>query len=333
MKYIIVTHTDMDGVAAAALYIYLSREKPVEIIFTEPYTIEKSLNKLRETITRNIVEKIVIEDIGINTSTLPLIKEVLGNMIRHGIIVEWYDHHVWESSWIKELKNLGVKLYVDRTTCATGVVAKYVKPSGPIDDNFVKELVLGVCGGDLWRFDYWRSPWFLRLIRRRDNDNWRLKVIEVLSKGVIWIDEFTENIVSKLEKELKGYNMISGRIVYKDINGTRVAVAPAIECIDSSFIASYIIGRYNADIVGVISPDGKLSLRSRKYNVREIAKALGGGGHKRASGAKIKIPWRVRILRHILNNAIESYTLDTIIKTIQDLSGIDKLDLGKEENR
>ncbi len=324
MRYIIVTHTDMDGVAAAAIYIYYTASKPEKIIFAEPYNIEKKLKKLRNV----SVEKIAIMDMGVNATNIHEVISIINELVSRGISIEWYDHHVWDQEWYNKLIEAGVKLFVDRSTCATGVVAKYYTPSRKdIDELFVKELVAGVCAGDLWTFDHWRGPWYMRLIRRSDSTNWRLHVLEKLSKGILWDSEFTENVIEKIDRELLSYNIIRDKIVQDTVDGIKIAVAPKHDGVETSFAAAYILGRLGADIACIVSKDGKMSLRSRRVNVREIAKLLGGGGHPRAAGAKIKIPLRVRVIDKFIEGTSERYVLKTIANTIKTI-GLNKIKLG-----
>lgn len=316
MGYIIITHTDMDGVAAAALYIYYTGVKPKEIVFAEPYNLEKKLKKIKV----EGVDKIVLMDLGINQNNVDQVHDELARLSKEKIIIEWFDHHVWDTEWIEKMKNIGVNLYIDRSTCATGVIAKYHKPSREVDKKFVEELVSGVCAGDLWRFDHWRGPWYMRLIRRNDKPEWKMKVLSKLAKGILWDEEFTRNLIEKIDKEILSYNVTGKSIAVKTIDEIKIIVAPKHDGAETSFSAAYLMGRFDADVVCITSKDGKLSLRSRTVNVREIAKLLGGGGHPKASGAKIKIPLRIRILDLFIDGTIERYVLNIIGNTIKNIS-------------
>ncbi len=313
MTYYIVTHTDMDGIGSAALYIYLQGSDPRRIYFTEPYHIDRVVRKIV-----NIGSgKIAFMDLGMNPQFYPYVKASLEKLIGRGVEIEWYDHHVWNDEWVNGLMGIGVKLYVDRSTCATGVVAKHApRKRGSIDQYFVEELVSGVCAGDLWRFDHWRGPWYLRLIRRREKDSWRIHVINVLSKGILWNQEFTENILVKLERELRAYNDVLRSLYVREVDGVRIVYIPSHDLVDTSFVAALALGRAYADVAVVVSRDGKLSFRSTGYNVREIAVRLGGGGHPRASGAKVKVPFKIRLLSHWRMEYLLNYVHGVIEKAI-----------------
>jgi len=87
--------------------------------------------------------------------------------------------------------------------------------------------------------------------------------------------------------------------------------------VENSFLAAYLIGRYNADIAVLASIDGKLSFRSRSVNVREIALKMGGGGHMYAAGAKIEIPLVTRLLGRISRKAVLGYIINQIIEVVK----------------
>lgn len=321
MRYAIITHTDMDGVGSAAIYIYLQGIRPMNIYFTEPYLLHRTMKKLAN--VKNI-DKIVLMDLGANPK---IFDEVIGyiNRIRsRGIDVEWYDHHVWNEEWINRLRELGVRIVIDRSTCGAGVVARHApRTRKDFDEEFLSEVVSGVCAGDLWRFDHWRGPWYLRLVKRRDKREWRLYVIDVISRGTAWTGEFTEKVRERLEIELREYSLIDSYIVKARANGYLIAVAPNSDNVSNSFTAAYVMGRTGADIVGIVSRNGKLSLRSGNVNIRELAVALGGGGHPRAAGALIRLPFIVRLKALFSVKPVLEYTLKVLADNIRYVSLIE----------
>lgn len=313
MVVAIITHTDMDGAGAAGVYLYLTGKPEYRLFFTEPYLLDKTLAK----VSNAYYEKIVITDIGINPVIYNNVLEYIKLLRENNIPIYWYDHHIWENEWTNNLHKLGVELYIDRSTCATGVVAKYVKPArNDLDKYFLEEVVRGVCAGDLWRFDHWRGGYYLRLVRRKDTNTWRKQVVKTIADGKAWTQEFEEKILENLEQELKLLSS-SIDIVEKTINDIKIVVAESSEDVENSFLAGYLIGRYNADIAVLASIDGKLSFRSRSVNVREIALKMGGGGHMYPAGAKIEIPLVTRLLGRISRKAVLGYIINQIIEVVK----------------
>ena len=312
MVYAIITHTDIDGVGAAALYLYLSGNPEYRVFFTEPFLLHRSLAKASSA----YYERIVILDLGINPQVYNEVLKYVSLLRKHEIPISWYDHHVWEDRWVRDMEALGVELHIDRSTCATGVVAKYVAPRGNVKETgFVDELVKGICAGDLWKFDHWLGPYYIRLVRRKDSNSWRRQVLKVLASGKHWTPEFDQKVVEHVEREL-GTLTSKLDLVEKNVNGLKVIVAESHEDLENSFLAAYIMGRYSAEVAVLVAVDGKLSFRSRGVNVRDLALELGGGGHPYASGAKVKVPWVVRFLSRINRRFLLNYVAELTAKTL-----------------
>lgn len=316
MVIAIITHTDMDGAGAAGIYLYLSNNPEHRIHFTEPYLLHRALSRVASA----YYEKVVITDIGINPVIYSRVLEYLSLLRKHGIPVVWFDHHMWDNKWIHDLTSLGVELYVDKSTCATGVIAKYLRPErASIDGEFVREIVSGVCSGDLWTFDHWLGPYYVRLVRRRDDKSWRKLVIRTIANGKLWIPEFESKILDHLEHELKLFSE-KMPVIEKNAGKIKIVVTGSNEEVENSFIASFLLGRYSADIAVIASSDGKLSFRSRSINVRDIALKLGGGGHLYASGAKINIPWWVRLFSRVNAKMLLNYVAEVVSREVEDLN-------------
>ena len=108
-------------------------------------------------------------------------------------------------------------------------------------------------------------------------------------------------------------------------NGVKIAVALSIEGIENSFLAAHIMGRYGVDVVALTSTDGKISLRSKNYNVRELAYVMGGGGHLKASGCKIKIPWKIKLKALLDKKIIVDYVSKKLIDAINSIGGLKQI--------
>jgi len=307
LKQAIITHTDIDGVAGGALYVYLTKLKNYDVYFTEPYLLHGTLFN----VLNRGYDDVVIIDLGLNENTV----ESIVNAIRSfKTRILWFDHHVWNREWIDMVSGLA-KLYVDTSTCGAGVVAKYADRVGDVDENFINELTDAVCNADLFRFNHKLSPWFMRLVRRSDNNDWRMYVFKTLANGVLWHDSFTEKVIERFRNEIESYKELDSELVVRSKGNVKVA-AICKNDVENSFSAAYILGRYGVDIVAIVSNDGKVSLRSVGFNVRDLAVKLGGGGHPRAAGFKIRVPWKIRIKKIIDREAVSKYVLDVIIENL-----------------
>lgn len=309
MSYLI-THTDMDGIGAVAVYLAAFRPSSFKVFFVEPYQLDHVLRK----ISFEDCESVAIMDLGVNPPIFPKVVELVSKLTSKKIPVRWFDHHIWEISWMRQIKETGVELVHDTSTCATGVVYNYAVDKAGLKDDELLEFVKGVCAGDLWSFDHWLGGFYLRLVRRRDNDSWRNFVIEKILKREFVNESFIEKVEINVSNELRVLSselLISIRSLK---NGYRVAAVGGSEEVDTSFIASYVLGRYGVDVVIVVSPEGKLSFRSRSVNIRDLAVAMGGGGHPKAAGAKIEIPVSLRIVSLLDKKALLNYVLEQIGK-------------------
>ncbi len=298
----VFTHTDLDGIAAAAVYLRILKTKgynleKVSVHYAEPHNLPEclkgSIGKARD------LERVAIMDLGVNASTLDKIIETIRSLPRN-TKVEWYDHHKWNQEWIEKVRKAGIELYLDTSTCATEVVARHAL-GGLDEDDHVWELVKAACAADLWIWDHRLAPYLYRITsggRGARGDAWRRMLTLEFSECRFWSDSLQEVLEKYIDEELKGYAACLENHVIKTLpNGLKLAIVvkhPGPP--NTSFVASYAMSRLSSDIVVVVKRDGALSLRSRAYDVREIAVCIGGGGHPRASGARINVPLYVRIL-------------------------------------
>ena len=283
---VVITHTDLDGIASAALICRVVNE-PENIYFAQPHQLGAVLSKVPNG------AYVYITDLGINAGTYSKVVENVRRIINSGGRVRWFDHHVWDEEWINGLSDLGAEIYVDTSTCAAGVVMKYF----PVSGEGVNELVTATCAIDLWLFNDWRGNFLARYIGYKGGWEWRVKAVQLLKnfKG-----ELTPEIIDKVsevfDNELRIYSDVVKEASTKFVEGIKLAYyfKNNNEHV-TSFIGNLMLSRFAAD-VALICKYKSISLRSKNFNVREVAKALGGGGHPQASGAKAEPPlWRLTV--------------------------------------
>ena len=318
----IITHTDLDGVAAASVYIYLGRRASEEfkysVLFAEPYNLDRVLEKsipLKEDL------RLAIMDIGVNPENFSNVLKIINELRKLGATIEWYDHHKWDASWKEELERIGVNLYIDPTTCAAGVVAKNAF-KGLEEDDFLWELVDAACSADLWIWDHPLAPLLYRVAGYQHGsrgDAWRRMLIEEFSNCRLWWDSLYEVLENYIDHELNGYNEVL-RDAFKTLIAGKITVACVVKGRGppgSSLAASYILNRLETDLAIVVREDGGVSLRSRVIDVREIAVCMGGGGHPRASGARVKVPFYIRLLKVFSKKLYKTLILKRVLKEVE----------------
>ena len=312
----VVTHTDLDGAASAALYLAIAglTVNDAAVYFAEPYNLDETLREVAEHAEDGDVAAVM--DLGLNRGRMRLVEEAVASLARAGVKVEWYDHHVWSPEERARITGAGAVLYVDTSTCAAGVVARYApRERGRSPPPWAEDLVRATCSADLWRWDHPLSPKLFRVMGRSDEESWRLKVVDKLSRGILWDEELEARLEEYVNAELEGYGRVLATLYTLESRGCRVAAVYKKEGPPSnSMIGSTLLSRLDADIAVIARTNGAISLRSRRVNVQKVAAALGGGGHPAAAGAKVPVPLHVRLLRLITPRAYTRYIARLVLR-------------------
>jgi oligoribonuclease NrnB/cAMP/cGMP phosphodiesterase (DHH superfamily) len=289
LRTVVVTHTDLDGTASAAILLrYLGRID--KFLFIQPSNLAKALSGLN---CGNECS-VYICDLSPNSSNFTVIAKSLSKLVGKGVTVWWFDHHIWDANWISELGRIGVRLFIDRYTCAAGAVVKYLG----IADEVSVRLARAACSLDMWVFDDWLGNFLARYVGFSKSSNWRRRTAEKLSLGGLFDEEVLRVVEESVDRELKILSEALRKSKVREVcGGIRIAYYyKSVKDHVTSYIASLQMSRFSAD-VALICRKGSASLRSRgSVNVREVAKKLGGGGHEYAAGFSI----RPRLLHRIL---------------------------------
>jgi oligoribonuclease NrnB/cAMP/cGMP phosphodiesterase (DHH superfamily) len=315
--HVLVTHTDLDGIGSAAVYIRLgSKGDKYKVVFVEPNELPEILEDLWESY-RGSLKKLSIMDLAPSPGNVERIFIILKAFRESGVSIEWFDHHEWDEEATAKISSVA-ELKIDKSTCATGVVASYFEERDP----YIANIVSAVCSLDLWRFHDPLSPWLARLSIYRRDDLWRTILLGMLVKSstleevITWGRRYIERVV---DRELSLYNYYRKRMRIANVDGVRLAsVVKKHREISTSSLAHYILSISGGDIALVINPSGPLSLRSRRCDVRIVALKLGGGGHRPAAGAFIKVPILHRILYRLgLESPLHGYVLSKVAAAVR----------------
>ncbi|MGC9071132.1 MAG: DHH family phosphoesterase [Acidilobus sp.] len=321
-KLILITHSDLDGEAAAASYMRVSSVGPerVMIYFTEPYSLHEAVGEVLRVAQRG--DRIAIMDIGFNRGSTPRALDMLGKLIEQGVSVEWYDHHAWDDNDLNLVSKAGVKIFVDRSTCGAGVVTKYAsKLYGVEPDEFLMKLESAVCSADLWT---WQDPLAPKLMRASSSPNgssktrWKQHMVMKFYSGVLWDDELRARLLDYLSEELRNSTKdLSTLHVSNTGNCAVAAILRKREPPSDSVMGSMLTSRTGASVsamvkrrrLGLVS----LSLRSRGgADVRVIAKELGGGGHPRAAGASMRVSLAIYLLSYLWPKLLTRHVAESL---------------------
>ncbi|MFN3528006.1 MAG: DHHA1 domain-containing protein [Candidatus Altarchaeaceae archaeon] len=289
---IAISHSDSDGLLSVVMLLKAKGNENVErVYFTSP---NKILRTICNCATHNGCENFLyIFDTSARRETM-----YASAMFTNSI---WIDHHIWEESIIKN-KPPNVEFYIDSNAkSATYVAAKFfninsklVDYANEIDSNNIKsegsERIFHIVGSYRRESKFQEMLNFARKIAEDEN--------EIFNKIY---DPIIEGYKKWIEYSIKiGLNNL--KIEKIESNNKTISVG----IIDSDFILPFskIYDNLDVDILLGIANEReniKVEFRSKNFDVYKIAKELGGGGHKFASGATLNKNEKEKILETLKN--------------------------------
>lgn len=312
----VITHTDLDGVGAAAAALRILGRKRGEgavVLYTEPYALHEALEGLRDYLEKRDV--VFVTDLGLNEENKREAISAFASVSRRAS-VEVYDHHVWDPRDASSLVSAGVKVYIDRSTCATGVVVRHAtRARGMEPEPFLMELESAVCSADLWRWDHPLSPKLYRAVGTREEGRaWRDRVLDKFVEGKLWDEELEGKLEEYYSLELRNMQRILSSVYVARAGDISVAAATREEGPPAnSIVGAILLARYKAKIAVIARPNGSISLRSKSVDVQRIAASLGGGGHVRAAGARLSLPPYIKLLSLLTPRAMSWYAARQVL--------------------
>jgi len=292
---------DVDGLSSASI---VKMATGASVVLVDYGDIVEKLGSLGNT------KEVYICDIGLNeTLAVPFLKEI--ERIAAFASVHYIDHHPLNEKLTKQLNSLGVDLYHSlKESCS---VLTYIKLSKELKKG---AHILASYGAVTDYMD--DAPYAKKLISRFDRQfillESTLLTYSILGSG----DEtsFRSNIVDELSElrfpheirdvlkySVKGLEKIAGLMIEVSAKGVKrnsIAIMEAKEG-SAGIIANLLIGAFNTPIgvsYHLIKDEDlcEVSLRGSydsKYDlgkiVTQVTEMVGGigGGHKKASGARI----------------------------------------------
>ncbi len=291
--YVVITHTDLDGVTSSSLVLKHLRNNygvtKVDVRFTQPHRLHKLLKTVKST-------NVFICDLGVNTNTYNVVVDEVRRLISNGATIYWFDHHIWDDGWVASLRELGVKLYIDNSTCSAGVVVRYLN----LNDDVSLALARAACSVDLWLFNDPLGNFLSRYVVCRNDGTWRRYLINKLLDFNGYIDDEIKRCAEKVVvRELKIMEKVLKEVIITDVKGIKLAFTMKLwDDGSTSYIAHYLMSKVNTDVV-IVCKESSLSIRSRDLNIRDLAVKLGGGGHPHAAGAPFKLPFIYKLMLYI----------------------------------
>ena len=280
MSSVVISHQDADGVFCTAIYLMKEKNEKCRCYFTSPI---KLLNTICYSIIRNnSLDKLYVFDLSGNEKTLKA-SSIFDRAV-------WIDHHQWKD--VKAPENVEV-IVNSRAKSAARVVAEYfdIFPewlgiSEEIDTNSVVTREAEELRG------------IITMLKKKYRNKLLSRELFYLSKGLAshGLDVL---LASKYRNLIKEYEAWMGELkekIYPDIYqicNHKIAIIEEKEFFPVYLICNELKNHQKApfDIILCIFRNGltKLEFRTHTgFDVLQIARSYGGGGHKVASGASVK---------------------------------------------
>ncbi|RLE55191.1 MAG: hypothetical protein DRJ30_04085 [Candidatus Methanomethylicota archaeon] len=300
LKTIILTHSDMDGIASAAILIrYLKLHRgldydEIKVLFVGPSTLLNALQLVKKSNCG-----IYITDISINERHRRGIINELKRLKRNGNRIYWIDHHHWREETVKEIEKIIDWITVKKTPSAARIVYMALNSSDEVSGRIADYA------DDIDSLtDRLEESFTLRVLSFKNE--WREKLLRKFSEGVIVNGEVREEGVKirrlidrEVEKALKKAKIMwtKGKRKFAFID-LREAKLP------KSWLARKVAEKYNLDFTMVLRKSNAISLyigskKNSEINLLPIAKHYGGGGHTFACGFKLKLSLKSKILNYL----------------------------------
>jgi len=278
---IVISHNDADGVISVAALFMKYPEKKFSVYFATPNGLKIALCKA---IAKSCLgDELFVFDLTPNKETAKLASF---------FNCTWIDHHIWDNfdleSTIKAINNTSYASAARLCADYFGLNGVIFSLADEIDKNntttedavYLRDLIDGVRFFDKKpsiKLKYLASNLAkgFEKIKTEEND-------AVIDRYRKWVKE----IESDVEKKINVVEKDGARIAFLTTNKnipTRVVVKKVKELgIAANVVAVFY---YHVKRSKIFT---KIEFRSDEYNVFELAKRFGGGGHRNASGATVE---------------------------------------------
>lgn len=284
-----LTHeVDLDGLGSQAIirrYFQTKRDvhsENIKLFYAHYTNFKKRVKKILDTFKPDFF---IITDIGFNedfTEIFPFFKD----SIKNGCKLYWFDHHLVDKEYAKELMELIELYYNDFQKCSAEIVKDFYLPN----DNIAKKIAAFAHDTDFGKNEFNKASQIQSIIsfnRGKKGNIHKKKIVDLLSKGDFENPWFSYQLkkLKKWEKEELCTARINKRVIEIENFGNAVL---SYANIGAGKIAKFLKKNYPEQkaYLGIDSRYSELVLYSNYINCREIAKKFSGGGHKDRAGFK-----------------------------------------------
>jgi nanoRNase/pAp phosphatase (c-di-AMP/oligoRNAs hydrolase) len=305
-------HKDVDGCISAALIKHATQS---QFLLANYGNINECLRRIYDTF-----DIVYICDLGINEIT---VKEF--ERIRQFAELTYIDHHPIDASVLKSIQKMGVKVVHSQLDCTgvlthnlfkadlpreAGLLASYAAVSDRLENGSLAKKVLSRYDRDFILFETMLLSYALE---KADTD-YKKKLVPKLSKleyphqipGIIRLALEQAERVTTLRRELPLRSQRIGNLCYADAKGDSSGTIAnlLIEVCDAEIGIGYDTNEQK-QITDLSIRGGAISRINLGKKVSKLAKRFGGtgGGHKKASGARIPTSKLMEFMRALSNKS------------------------------
>ncbi len=286
--------SDIDGVGSAAL-IQMKYKLPSSRLFFSDYSkeglayVDKNLGKFYKTgIT------LFIADLGVNPKIEPSYLQILKKVKKYGGKVCWFDHHPWSDSAIKKLASKCDVAIIgeNKDYCATEITYRELGFTDDFTKNFARIVhlsdfnikprseedynLVGIYAISIASYYSTNQSW--------DYITKKLRYIaDIISKG-----KFTDPIIAADAYEFNKINEERVMAMLKQLEIRDNVAVGFSRHVQSTYACGAITQETKKRIVIYVNVENSRGhIRSTGPDISVLARALGGGGHPKASGFDI----------------------------------------------
>lgn len=304
MKKIIVTHGDADGICAGA--IVLRKYKTAECYFTQPFSLDRTLGKVKGKCM------LFILDISVDEKNFHKVRKKLINMKSKDVFVVWIDHHHSSLKRQADLEKITDVCEVDVSKSASRLVYEMIGLGHDLAE-------IGDAGDKYIRTK--EPSEYAKLIGAAisfepSNDKYREEVMRELASGLDGVKAELKEKAGKANEKLRSL-ISAGEVLYE--NGKVLVKKYGTEAYGYAAGVSGILAKEKNKVIIILSEveksPGLLVISSRQpfkqntYNMATVMKRTrnfggSGGGHPDAAGGRIDaskvnefVKWLTRYFR------------------------------------
>jgi len=296
----VISHGDLDGLAASATIIAASGLEETTLIFSQPYSLHSTIRRLVD----GSFEKVFLVDLGLDEATWPSLRESLAKLAAKCQVV-WVDHHVSTLRHAAELADLRVVLLFAWQGCASTIAREAFAHLTDNPGFYERLTVLGEISDSVAAGEGELKILAERLIAALSapsaRDDFRRELVSMwIREHRVISDEVALKAVEYeelLHKKLKELDLC---VTFETARGLLIDARKIRLLGLAGRIASKLADERGKVVIVVFAPNEReviatcrvpprISFHAVK-NLSQLAKRLGGGGGGLEKAASIRVP-------------------------------------------